>query len=39
MNSPQATQNSQIKNDTFATLSRLLERDFVNTGSHMTNCN
>ena len=29
MNSPQATRKTQLKNDTFGPVSRLLKRDFV----------
>ena len=30
VNSPQATLNAQLKNDTFRLVPKLLERDFVN---------
>ena len=42
MNSLYATQITQLKNEIFGLVSRLLERDFVYyvaTGSHMANCN
>ena len=36
MNSPQATQNTQLKNDTYGLVSKLVEIEI--TESHMANC-